>query len=175
MLSDCLILVFCKTTMSCTFTECSTNWLTTYGPNPRNHLSTGFILHIVCTHNHHVYTQFQGAQYITSPGSHVCTHLGSSYIKLLFHGHAARKHSTSHSSSPPELRMRSKHCCSSKNYVSTGEVRMAVNSPSVTAETPYVLGPRTCAHFVQVNRICCVRLHPSPCKAEYASPATGHY
>lgn len=65
MLSDCFILVFCKTTMSCTFTECSTNWLTTYGPNPRNHLSAGFILHIACTHNHHVYTQFQEAQYIT--------------------------------------------------------------------------------------------------------------
>lgn len=51
---------------------------------------------------------------------------------------------------------------------------MAINSQSVTAGMPYVLGVSTHAHFVQTNHVCCVHLYPSPCKAEQASPAIGH-
>lgn len=48
------------------------------------------------------------------------------------------KHSTFHSSSSPEPRMGSEHCCSSKNYQPTCEVWMAMKSPKGRADTPCV-------------------------------------
>ena len=168
-------LVFCKTPMLCTFTECFTNWLTTYGPNPRRRWSAGFTLHITHTHKHHMHTQFHWVQYIISPVSHVCTHLGPKYVKLCFFMDMQSPLKTQHSSQQLTIRVKNgKWALVLQQEVLTNMGRWdGHGQPECDSRNSICIRSEYPCSFCS-NESCLLRSSLPLCKAEQASPAVGH-
>lgn len=129
----------------------------------------GFILHIAHTHEH----THNSKLYVFLVPAVMCAHIWDpNMCAFPWTGSLLGKHSTFHSSASPEPRMGSEHCFSSKNYQTTCEAAMAVNSHSGRAETPCVRSGHP--HSFCSNTSCFLHLYLFPYRAEQASPVIVH-